>query len=496
MRINKLTLRFWSISIILVLLAASLTGLIFRSADPFKAPAKEVVATELSDFYKQTLQWKSCYGEFECAKFQVPIDYENLELGTFDIAVLQRPTKNAIGNLVVNPGGPGGSGVDYAYSYEQVFTPAIIDSYNIVGFDPRGVSRSAPVECLSDSEIDASYAADAYPEDDAELAKLRKESAKYAKSCIADNKYLKFYGTANAARDMDILRELLGDETLNYLGKSYGTYLATLYAQLFPTKVGRFILDGAVDPTIDSLNQSLQQAAGFDQAFNAFVEDCKVQNNCVFDGDAISQMQTKLAELKDAPIKVGDRKLSESLAIYGIAMGLYDQEFGWPALRNALQELFAGNAEPLLKMADTYTGREDDGTYRNNEADALAVISCNDFPQSKIDAEAVKAAAPLFGKYVAYSDLTCEYLPHGKFVKVSVPISLTASVLVIGTTNDPATPYRWAVKLAEVLKNSRLISLESDGHTGFNRGSECVDQAVEKYLISGEIPAENLLCSA
>ena len=496
MRINKLTLRFWSVSVILVLLAASLSGLIFRSADPFKAPAKVVAAKSLSDFYEQVLDWKRCYGEFECTKFQVPIDYENLNLGTFDIAVLQRPAENAIGNLVINPGGPGGSGVDYAYSYEQVFTPAIIDSYNIVGFDPRGVGRSAPIKCLSDAETDASYAADSYPEDDAELAKLRNQSAKYAKSCIEDNKYLKYYGTANAARDMDILRALLGDDTLNYLGKSYGTFLATLYAQLFPEQVGRFILDGAVDPTLDSLNQALQQAAGFDQAFNAFADDCKAESNCILKENAVTQMQEKLAELKENPIKVGDRQLTESLAVYGIAMGLYDQEYGWPALRDALQELFAGKAEPLLKMADAYTGRDADGTYQNNEADALAVISCNDFPQSEIDAGAVQAAAPLFGKYVAYGDLTCQYLPHGKFVKVNQSITLNSSVLVIGTTNDPATPYRWAVKLSQVLTNSRLISLESDGHTGYNRGSQCVDQAVEKYLISGEIPAENLRCSA
>lgn len=496
MRINKVTFRFWAISIVLALLAASLSGIIFRSADPFKAPAKEVVAKSISSFYEQELDWRNCYGAFECTKYQVPIDYEDLDLGTFDIAVLKKSAPDAIGNLVINPGGPGGSGVDYAYSYQQVFTPEIINKFNIVGFDPRGVGRSAPIECLSDSETDQAYSATAYPEDDAELAKLRKESAEYAKSCLKDNDYLKHYGTANAARDMDILRALLGDEKLNYLGKSYGTYLATLYAQLFPERVGRFILDGAVDPTLNSLDQALQQAVGFDSAFSAFVDDCKIDINCVFDEDAIVQMQGKLQELKANPLTVGDRELTESLAVYGIAMGLYDQEFGWPALRKALKELFNDEGKFLLDMADAYTGRDSDGTYQSNEADALAVISCNDFPQSKVDAEMVKAAAPLFGKYVAYGDMTCEYLPHGKFVMVKDAIELNSPILVIGTTNDPATPYRWAVKLSEILTNSRLITLESDGHTGYNRGSECIDQTVEKYLISGDIPAENLLCSA
>jgi len=495
-RINKVALRFWAVSIVLVLLAASLSSLLFRSSDPFKNPAPEIKATVLADFYNQNLDWRSCYGEFECAKFKVPINYEDLKLGTFEIAVLQKSASNPVGNLVVNPGGPGGSGVDYAYSYEQVFTAEIIDNFNIVGFDPRGVARSAPIECLSDQETDQAYAADSYPETDADIAKLKADSKAYARSCKKDNKYLQYYGTANAARDMDILRALLGDEKLNYLGKSYGTYLATLYAQLFPERVGRFILDGAVDPTLNSLNQSLQQAVGFDQAFSAFITDCKAQNSCVFKGDEVEEMQNKLAELKKNPIKVGDRKLTESLAVYGIAMGLYDEEYGWPALRNSLKDLFAGDGKALLDMADAYTGRDADGNYQSNEVDALAVISCNDFPQSPIDAEAVKKAAPLFGKYVAYGDLTCEYLPRAKFVEITKPIQLQSSVLVIGTTNDPATPYRWAVKLAEILQNSRLISLDADGHTGYNRGSKCVDQAVERYLIDGQIPAENLQCTA
>ncbi|MGI9198140.1 MAG: alpha/beta hydrolase [Candidatus Nanopelagicaceae bacterium] len=496
MRINKVTLRFWASSIVLVLLAASLSSLIFRESDPFKAPTKEITAKSLQDFYTQDINWQNCYGEFQCAKYQVPIDYDNLDLGTFDIAVLMRPSANAIGNLVINPGGPGGSGVDYAYSYQQAFTPEIINSYNIVGFDPRGVSRSAPIKCLSDAETDEVYSADAYPESDSDIAKLQRQSKEYAQSCVKDNEFLKYYGTVNAARDMDILRELLGDKELNYLGKSYGTFLATLYAQIFPEKVGRFVLDGAVDPTLDSQSQALQQAIGFDQAFSAFAADCKIDQSCVFKGDAMTEMQASLSKLKNSPIKVGNRELTESLAVYGIAMGLYDKDFGWPALRKALKDLANQDGKALLDMADAYTGRNSDGEYRGNEVDALAIISCNDFPPIKIDAEAVKAAAPLFGKYVAYGDLTCNYLPRTKVFTVKDSIPLIKSVLVIGTTNDPATPYRWAVRLSEVLVNSRLISLNSDGHTGYNRGSVCVDQAVESYLISGQIPAENLSCNA
>ena len=207
-------------------------------------------------------------------------------------------------------------------------------------------------------------------------------------------------------------------------------------------------------------------------------------------------MQSKLSELRKVPLEVGSRKLTESLAMYGIAMGLYDKQYGWPALRKALSDLFINDGKALLQMADEYTGRDANGNYTNNEAVALTVISCDDFPPSGTDLETIQAQAPLFGKYVAYSETDCEFLPKPKYELVKEPIDLSATVLIIGTTNDPATPYQWAVKLSEVLRNSKLISVSGDGHTGYNRGTACVDQAVEKYLISGLFPAQNLACSA
>ena len=495
MRINKVTLKVLAISGVLVLLGASLANLVIRSSDPFK-PAEKVQHNSLDAYYNQEIKWTNCYGDFECGAFEVPINYEDIKLGNFNIAVMKRPSTNAVGNLVINPGGPGGSGVDYAYSYQSVFTSEIIKNFNLIGFDPRGVGKSAPIKCLNDAQTDISYAENSYPNNDAELAKFQAESAKYAENCQKKSRYLEYYGTANAARDMDILRQLLGDEKLNFLGKSYGTYLGSLYAKLFPERVGRFVLDGAVNPTISSMEQSLEQAVGFDSAFKAFAEDCLKLESCVFSSDYLSQIENKLAEIRKSPIKVGSRQLTESLAMYGIAMGLYDKDLGWPELRVALKDLFSGNGKSLLDMADAYTGRDANGKYQSNEADALNVILCNDFPLSNLDFEATKSAAPFFGKYVAYGDLTCKYLPHGKFELIKEPIQLKSKVLIIGTKNDPATPYKWALKLAEILNNSRLVSLDSDGHTGYNRGSGCVDQTVEKYLISGVIPAQDLTCSA
>ena len=496
MRINKVTIRLLAIGAIALLLAVSLANLFNQSKDPFKPKRGKLSPTSIAGYYNQNFNWLDCYGGFKCATYKVPIDYQNIDLGEFDIAVMKHEAPNAIGNLVVNPGGPGGSGIDYAYSYADAFTAAINQNFNIVGFDPRGVGRSAPIDCLTNKETDEAYASSAYPENEAELAKMQADTKKFADNCQAENKYLAFYSTANAARDMDILRALLGDSQLNFLGKSYGTYLGTLYAKLFPDKVGRFVLDGAVDPTLNSAQQTLQQAVGFDSAFKAFAADCMKQSNCALNGDFATQIQEKLAELRNSPIDVGNRKFTESLAMYGIAFGLYDQQYGWPVLRKALNDLFNGDGKALLAMADEYNRRDSNGNYTSNDASSLSVISCSDFPPSGIDHEALKNEAPIFGKYLMYSEMDCQYLPKPKYELITGPINLDSKVLVIGTTNDPATPYQWAVKLASVLVNSVLISVSGEGHTGYNRGDACVDQAVEKYLISELSPAQNLSCGA
>ena len=496
MRINKVTLKVFSIFAVIVIVAIPLSNLIIKSADPFKPSGQKIDSSSLVNYYKQSINWQDCYGGFKCATYKVPRDYSNLDAGEFDIAVMKHEAAGAIGNLVVNPGGPGGSGVDYAYSYDSAFTKAVNESFNIVGFDPRGVGRSSAIDCLTSAETDAAYASDSYPDNEAELAQMQAESKDFADKCKAENGALQLYSTANAARDMDILRELLGDEKLNFLGKSYGTYLGSLYAKFFPDKVGRFILDGAIDPTLDSASQTLQQAVGFDSAFNAFAADCLKQSSCVLTSDTTNQIQSKLAEIRKNPIAVGDRKLTESLAVYGIAFGLYDKEFGWPELRSALKDLFNGEGKSLLSMADTYNRRDAKGNYDSNDASSLPVIACNDFPPSSADVEAIKSAAPIFGKYVAYSEMDCNYLPKPKYELITSQINLQSPVLVIGTSNDPATPYQWAVKLSSLLTNSVLISVSGEGHTGYNRDTPCVDQAVEKYLISGVIPAQNLACSA
>jgi pimeloyl-ACP methyl ester carboxylesterase len=457
--------------------------------------------TSLSAYYSQELQWQSCYENYQCADLLVPIDYTNLKTGAFNISVLKYPTTNKkkLGSLIVNPGGPGGSGVDYAYVAEYLFSPAILNAYDIVGFDPRGVSRSEPIICLTDKELDANYASDAKPDNEKEFAQTLIDSKKFIQRCEEKNNHLKSFSTANAARDMDILRKAVGDKQLNYMGKSYGTFLGTLYAQFFPDKVGRMVLDGAVDPTISDFQQSLTQAIGFDKAFAAFAADCNKKSDCPLPKDknaAIELMKQLLIQAEKKPIKTtsNNRILSESLMVLGTASALYDSATGWPDLRKAIADAKNGKGGTFLKLADEYTGRLEDGTYRSNEFDSAAVIDCLDFKDErsieamKKDVQTFYENAPLFGPYLAYSGLGCKYFDAPKATTI-VPTKTANTIVIIGTTGDPATPYQWAQGLNRILTNSVLLSLAGEGHTGQGQGNTCIDSQVDDFYLKNLIPA-------
>jgi pimeloyl-ACP methyl ester carboxylesterase len=407
---------------------------------------------------------------------------------------LKYPTTNTkkLGSLIVNPGGPGGSGVDYAYAAEYLFNPAILEAYDIVGFDPRGVGRSEPIICLSDKELDANYASDSKPDNEQEFTRTLIESKKFIQQCQAKNKHLTSFSTANAARDMDILRQAVGDKQLNYMGKSYGTFLGTLYAQFFPDKVGRMVLDGAVDPSISNFQQALTQAVGFDKAFASFVTDCSKRNDCPLPKDnkaAIDEMKKILGQLEKKP----NKRLSDSLALLGTAAALYDSATGWPKLRAAIKAVKQGKDGKLLELADDYTGRTEDGNYTTNKFDSGAIIDCLDFAdnrsvaQMKVDAQVFAKQAPLFGPYLAYGGLVCNYFKTPNATEV-LPTKTANPIVIIGTTGDPATPYEWAQGLNKILTNSVLISLTGDGHTGQGKGNKCVDGQVDDFYLENKTP--------
>ena len=476
-----------------------LTSCTFQSktADP-------VVTNDLS-----TLNWSSCRGNFQCATMKVPIDYSNKSLGEFNIAVIRyrdSSQHDRIGSLVVNPGGPGASGVEFALDAEYIVNPDVLERYDIVGFDPRGVGESSPIHCLSAKEQDEIFASDAKPDNNAEYAKALKDTQDYVNKCLAKTPDISHYSTQEAAKDMDVLRAALGDKKLNYMGFSYGTYLGALYAQEFPQNVGQFILDGAIDFSIPIEEQIIVQASSFDSALSNFIADCHKQSDCPLPVNATSQYFIDLFKrVSNTPLKVDNRLITENLVVTGTAAALYDDVSGWSSLKSAISEAHNGDGTTFAKLADTYNGRNSDGTYSNNENDANVIISCLDWKQhrtiSQIRSQVTtyEKAAPVLGPYVAYSGITCNLL--SETLKLQIPenkkisFSTQTPVLIIGTTHDPATPYEWAQGLNTFIIGSRLITLKGEGHTAYGRGSACIDDAVDNYLVKGTVPPKKLMCT-
>jgi pimeloyl-ACP methyl ester carboxylesterase len=495
---NKALKGFLAILTVFGLLLAS-TYLLKRNGAPLAS---------LKAYQTQKITWSSCNSTFKCGVIKVPIDYTNLALGAFKVALMKYPAidqAHKLGSLVVNPGGPGGSGIEYVYNAEYIVSPDILQRYDLVGFDPRGVGLSSPIHCLTDKETDANYAADSKPDTLKELQTLLSNSRKYISECEARTKNLMHFGTADVARDMDLIRAALGDKKLNYLGKSYGTYLGTLYAQFFPLNVGRMILDGAIDPNISSPEQNLTQAVGFDHALKAFVADCLRRSDCPLSkpaNKAIAQIIATFHKSASKPFTSQQKRpVTESLVVLGTATALYDSATGWPQLRTALKQAQRGDGSAFLELTDQYTQRNPNGTYGSNEGDAALVIDCLDWPYPRTVAQIKTAAAtfaskaPVFGPYLAYSALACQFFPKVSEITPHISKITTTPTIIIGTTRDPATPYQWALGLHAIIQNSRLISLNADGHTGQGRGSTCVDSAVDRYLLTGALPTKDLACS-
>lgn len=465
----------------------------------------ETGAAGLERFYGQELQWTEC-GDDECAQLEVPIDYEAPDGETIQIQVVRVPaTGDRLGSILVNPGGPGASGVDYATSGFAV-SSAVAERYDVVGFDPRGVAGSAPIECVGDEEMDTFVGADPSPDDAAEEAEVDALLQDFAASCDQNaGALLGHVSTVEAAKDMDVLRAALGEDTLTYLGASYGTFLGATYAELFPDKVGRMVLDGAVDPTMSGLDMGLGQAEGFERATRAYVEDCVADDDCPLGDDVetgLQRLRDFLTELDQDPLPVsGDavEELTEGWGLLGIIVAMYDQA-GWPILTSALEEAFEGDGSTLMFLANIYADRTSEGVYNGNGMQAIYAVNCLDRPAEEggPSEEEVRAqfeeVSPTFGKYLA-GEGACAYWPvEAQTVLDDYDAAGAAPILVIGTTRDPATPYEWAVSLAEVLESGVLISYDGDGHTAYGRSNTCVDDAVDAYLIEGTVSDDGLSC--
>lgn len=465
---------------------------------PEKAPAG------LEDFYAQEIAWESC-GANECGTLEVPVSYQEPDGATIELA-LERTAASGdrIGSLVVNPGGPGAPGTTVPESAEFYFAPDVLERYDVVGFDPRGTGDSAPVDCLSDSELDDYVAEDPGPDNKREERHYAETQLDYWQGC-ADNtgEILGHVSTIEAARDMDVLRAVLGEEKLAYFGWSYGTRLGSTYADLFPEKVGRFVLDGATDPGLSSYESTLSQAEGFEVALSSYVQDCVDKGGC-FLGDSVDEGLATITDLLDSieeePLPTDqERDLEIGNAVYGVITPLYNQDY-WTILDEALQTALDGDGSSLLFLSDAYGSREN-GEYTDNSLEAISVINCLDNPEAVPPEEVpshydeFQQASPTFGRIFAWFLIACDGIPVERTepdVEIDAPGA--APIVVIGTTRDPATPYHEAVAMAEALESGVLLSRDGDGHTGYNQGNACIDDAVHAYLIDGTVPQDGLEC--
>ncbi|MER5477239.1 alpha/beta hydrolase [Streptomyces sp. NPDC002734] len=491
-----------------------------QPGDPGTRPALAAlpaeVAPQLARFYEQKISWRSCGAPgFQCATVRAPLDYARPEAGEVRLAVSRTKATGPgrrLGSLFVNPGGPGGSAVDYLQGYAALGYPAEVRArYDMVAVDPRGVARSEPVECLDGPHMDTYTGTDFTPDEGAEADSLVEAFKTFAEGCGGRSaKVLRHVSTVETARDMDVVRAVLGDKELHYVGASYGTFLGATYAGLFPSRVGRLVLDGAMDPSLPARRLNLDQTAGFETAFQAFARDCVRQSDCPIGGRKATPagvgrgLKAFFEKLDAEPLKAEDpdgRELTESLATIGVIAAMYD-EGAWPQLREALDSARRHkDGTQLLALSDSYYERDTEGRY-SNLMFANSAVNCLDLPAAFSSPEEVRAslrdfekASPVFGETMAWSALNCAYWPVAPTGEARrIEAQGAAPILVVGTTRDPATPYVWAEALAGQLSSGRLLTHDGDGHTAYGRGSDCVDAAVDAYLLRGTVPPEGKRC--
>ncbi|MFJ9337931.1 alpha/beta hydrolase [Streptomyces sp. NPDC101733] len=450
--------------------------------------------------------------DWQCATLDVPLDYAKPEGETIPLALIRakaRDQKNRLGSLVFNFGGPGGSGITTLPGAAKEYE-ALRARYDLVSFDPRGVGRSAPVRCEDDARLDKYYAQDSSPTTPAQEKSYLDGVKAYVKACSTNSgKILPHVGTSNAARDLDRIRQALGDEKLNYFGISYGTELGGVYAHLFPKNVGRAVFDAVVDPTKTSEEGALGQAKGFQLALGNFAQDCVNRGDaCQLQGSTAKEIEANVIKLQKQlaakPIPgIGDRQLTESAATNGIAQALYSKEL-WPLLEQGLDEADGGQGQLLLALSDALNGRDQQGRYSNIGA-ANTAINCADskerytLAQTKAKLPEFRAASPVFGDFLGWAMLSCTDWPvAGAWQTPDVSAPGSAPIMVIGNTGDPATPYEGARKMVERLGKGVGVELtyKGEGHGAYNSGDTCVQQAVNSYLLDGKVPAANTVCTA
>lgn len=477
-------------------------------ASPASAPAAvptpvaASVSAALQPFYAQTLQWKSCHSVLQCATFRVPVDYTKPTGASLLImAARARATSTSRGALVVNPGGPGASGIEYIADPNYAVSRTARRNFDLVSFDPRGVGESQPLWCLRGAKLDAFLNIDPTPTTAAEQAAIADSGKALAAACQRENASLMAHMSAmEMARDMDILRALLGEQRLRYLGKSWGTVLGKVYAALFPARVGSFVLDGAVDLEVPATQAAFDQGQGFETAADRFIAWCIKQGQCVLGSTPAAAKQRLvdfLASLDASPMRTNNpkRPLTEAQALTAIIGPLYLNDGGWQWLLTGLTPaLLLHNGAALQTIFDWFVERDDHGVYKYNTNTAIYLTNCLDDPGTVRTPAQAKALAsrwakrlPLMGAAMAWSDLPCASWPYKATTDIAkLVVRQVPPILVVSATYDPATPMKWGRGLAAELPNSLLLERIGDGHTSYANGSTCIDADVDRFLLSSD----------
>ncbi|GAC1386318.1 MAG: alpha/beta hydrolase [Marmoricola sp.] len=493
-----------------VLAAVALAGCGTPVTQPAPTPTMPLPSSPpaLTSYYHQKLAWRAC-GADQCADLSVPLDYAHPSARSIKLSVLRAPAtkpSEKIGDLVVNPGGPGASGVDFAAQGALgYFRPALTEHFDIVGFDPRGVSAKAAINCGNTAQTDALAETNPSPRTPAEWQSVIAVAKAYMQRCQTLSGPLAGHvSTVEAAKDIDILRAALGQPRLYYFGASYGTFLGATYAGLFPHNVGRMVLDGALDPALSSKVMTLQQAHSLEVALRSYVAGCVATKGCPL-GTSVSagvaRVQRLLAQIAASPLPTGtSRPLDEALALYAVWAPLYVKA-NWPQLTSALTEAIdQGRGSQMLQLADASIGR---GATRSDD-NALAAqnaINCLDHddpvPWQQVErlVPEFEKASPTFGRVFASMLPSCSFYPVQDHHRTSaIRAQGAVPIVVIGTTRDPVTPLAWARALAGQLASGVLVTRNGDGHTAYSEGNGCINTLVERYFVAGVVPRSGTAC--
>ncbi len=452
-------------------------------------------------FTPAPLEWEPC-SEGECATLRVPLDYSKPAGRTIGLRVArsERASRDRLGALLANPGGPGASGLDILGYLAAQLPSEITDRFDLVAWDPRGAGASAPVDCGPD--LDARFAVDSSPDDPAELAALEAAAKHFVDECVRrSGDRLRHISTADTVRDLDVLRAALGEEQLTYVGYSYGTLIGARYAEAFPTRVRALVLDGAIDPTRPVEDVAIQQAQGFDASLGRFFEWCAARRSCEFHGgrDARDDYHRLVARIDANPMAAGSRTFGPTQLDVAVAALLYSGTEGFTQLAGGLYELEHGDAGALLAIFDFYVGRQG-GAY-DAEWPAFIAISCADGPNLTLaQTEALQRradlAAPEFGAGNIGLGFECASWPYAPRWSAPTPVyAPTATpIMVVGTRGDPATPFAWAEALAAQLGNARLVAVDDSTHTATLNGNACLDRILARYLVDLVPPVAGAAC--